>query len=267
MYGPVGSRHGAYRERLPRRRQVRRGRPALRVCPVRDYAARSHRHGDPRPDRSPADTARGGPSPLAAARVPPPSTASAGAVPLYGMCCIFTPVIISSSSTPTCPTDPLPEEPYCTCPGRARASAIRPRMSFTGTEGCIATSSGDVRLALALEFRLLAGLRHPNIISVIDYGFDRKHDPFFTMQLIDEARTITRARWSGPRFFGLKRRSTPFARSGWGEGADQTRLVQWRSNAETRSAASSGPRIPRSSSSPTQATFMSSSSATPHRNG
>ena len=52
-HGPAGSGHGAHGERLPRRRQVRRGRPALRVCPLRDHAAGSHRHGDPRPDRPP----------------------------------------------------------------------------------------------------------------------------------------------------------------------------------------------------------------------
>src|SRR5206468_8319732 len=40
-----------------------------------------------------------------------------------------------------------------------------------------------VRSALAQEFRLLASLRHPNIISVLDYGFDGERQPYFTMDL------------------------------------------------------------------------------------
>lgn len=48
----------------------------------------------------------------------------------------------------------------------------------------------DVRLALAQEFRLLATLRHPNIISVLDYGFDADGHPFFTMDLLEEPRDI-----------------------------------------------------------------------------
>src|SRR5436190_23960810 len=42
-------------------------------------------------------------------------------------------------------------------------------------------SESDMRLALAQEFKTLASLRHPNIISVLDYGFDEQHQPFFTM--------------------------------------------------------------------------------------
>src|SRR5215471_1916355 len=38
----------------------------------------------------------------------------------------------------------------------------------------------DVHVALAREFHLLASLRHPNIISVLDYGFDENHLPYFT---------------------------------------------------------------------------------------
>lgn len=49
------------------------------------------------------------------------------------------------------------------------------------------------RLALAQEFQLLAGLRHPNIISVLDYGFDDQHLPFFTMDLLPGPQTIIEA--------------------------------------------------------------------------
>lgn len=51
----------------------------------------------------------------------------------------------------------------------------------------------DLRLVLAQEFRVLAGLRHPNIISVLDYGFDSEGQPYFTMDLLEEAVTILQA--------------------------------------------------------------------------
>ena len=63
----------------------------------------------------------------------------------------------------------------------------------------------ELRLTLAQEFRLLASLRHPNIISVLDYGFDEERQPYFTMELARErldrssrrARTSrSRSRWS-----------------------------------------------------------------------
>ena len=46
-------------------------------------------------------------------------------------------------------------------------------------------------LALANEFRALASLRHPHIISVLDYGFDSDRSPFFTMELLEDAHPIT----------------------------------------------------------------------------
>jgi len=49
------------------------------------------------------------------------------------------------------------------------------------------SDSGELQLALAREFRVLASLRHPNIISVLDYGFDIDTLPFFTMTLLDNA--------------------------------------------------------------------------------
>lgn len=47
-----------------------------------------------------------------------------------------------------------------------------------------------LRLALAQEFRTLATLRHPHIISVLDYGFDHDQQPFFTMTLLDQPQTL-----------------------------------------------------------------------------
>ncbi len=50
-----------------------------------------------------------------------------------------------------------------------------------------------VQLALASEFRVLSSLRHPNIVSVLDYGFQSSGLPFFTMKLLSESKSITRA--------------------------------------------------------------------------
>lgn len=55
------------------------------------------------------------------------------------------------------------------------------------TEGEIAEA---LRLALAHEFETLASLRHPNIISVLDYGFDEERRPYFTMDYMMGAKTI-----------------------------------------------------------------------------
>ena len=49
------------------------------------------------------------------------------------------------------------------------------------------------RMALAQEFKVLASLRHPNIISVLDYGFDCQRNPFFTMELLENAPNLIEA--------------------------------------------------------------------------
>ncbi|MEM7028916.1 MAG: tetratricopeptide repeat protein [Chloroflexota bacterium] len=46
------------------------------------------------------------------------------------------------------------------------------------------------QLALMKEFQTLASLRHPHIISVLDYGFDANQQPYFTMDYLAEAQTI-----------------------------------------------------------------------------
>lgn len=61
----------------------------------------------------------------------------------------------------------------------------------------------DLRVSLASEFSLLASLRHPHIISVLDYGFDEHQHPYFTMELLENAQTILeygRTRTIGERF-------------------------------------------------------------------
>ncbi|MEM9775480.1 MAG: protein kinase, partial [Chloroflexota bacterium] len=50
-----------------------------------------------------------------------------------------------------------------------------------------------LRMILAKEFQVLAGLRHPHIISVLDYGFDEKQQPFYTMTYLSKSQTILEA--------------------------------------------------------------------------
>lgn len=52
------------------------------------------------------------------------------------------------------------------------------------------SSIADYRVALAQEFSVLATLRHPNIISVLDFGFDFEQQPYFTMTLLNNPKTI-----------------------------------------------------------------------------
>ncbi|MCS6871871.1 MAG: serine/threonine-protein kinase, partial [Anaerolineae bacterium] len=46
------------------------------------------------------------------------------------------------------------------------------------------------RQQLAREFQILAGLRHPHIISVLDFGYDSDLQPYFTMPLLQGAKNI-----------------------------------------------------------------------------
>jgi serine/threonine protein kinase/tetratricopeptide (TPR) repeat protein len=67
-----------------------------------------------------------------------------------------------------------------------RVTAPTRHLEFTTT-----TSTANLPLALAREFRTLSRLRHPNIISVLDYGFDSDKQAFFTMELLLDAKPIT----------------------------------------------------------------------------
>ncbi|MEE9615450.1 MAG: serine/threonine-protein kinase, partial [Anaerolineae bacterium] len=54
-------------------------------------------------------------------------------------------------------------------------------------------STESLRIALVTEFQTLASLRHPHIISVLDYGFDERRQPYFTMDYLPGAQTILEA--------------------------------------------------------------------------
>lgn len=50
----------------------------------------------------------------------------------------------------------------------------------------------DLRLALTREFRTLSTLRHPNIVSVIEYGF-HENQPYFTMEYLPDAKSFDKS--------------------------------------------------------------------------
>ena len=56
-------------------------------------------------------------------------------------------------------------------------------LQFASTVGI--DDSDKLHLSLAQEFSILATLRHPYILSVLDYGFDNDGQPFYTMTLLE----------------------------------------------------------------------------------
>lgn len=55
------------------------------------------------------------------------------------------------------------------------------------------TDGKEFRASLAREFKLASTLRHPNIVQMLDYGFDESHEPYFTMELLQSPRTLLEA--------------------------------------------------------------------------
>ena len=74
----------------------------------------------------------------------------------------------------------------------------RRQSPFIGMVKSDDSGPGALRLALSHEFETLARLRHPNIITVLDYGFDSLRLPFFTMPLLNSPRSITDAAKDAP---------------------------------------------------------------------
>jgi tetratricopeptide (TPR) repeat protein len=81
---------------------------------------------------------------------------------------------------------------------RAGPTSLAATLGADDTQGVVtpiaATQADDsALLALAHEFRTLASIRHPHVISVLDYGFEPGRRPFFTMELLDGARPLVDA--------------------------------------------------------------------------
>src|SRR5215468_2385038 len=55
------------------------------------------------------------------------------------------------------------------------------------------SGSVETRRALAQEFKVLASLRHPNVITVLDYGFGEDKEPYLVMDLEEHALSILEA--------------------------------------------------------------------------
>ncbi|WP_224242620.1 ATP-binding protein [Hyalangium gracile] len=55
------------------------------------------------------------------------------------------------------------------------------------------TAPPEIAIGLADEFKVLTSLHHPHVISVLDYGFDDQARPYYTMDLLKGAQTITEA--------------------------------------------------------------------------
>jgi tetratricopeptide (TPR) repeat protein len=79
---------------------------------------------------------------------------------------------------------------------RLRGDVVALKRVFAPLENLVFESYGDnedLRIALAHEFQTLASMRHPNVISVIEYGFDHEQQPYFTMELLKRSRSIVGA--------------------------------------------------------------------------
>jgi tetratricopeptide (TPR) repeat protein len=84
---------------------------------------------------------------------------------------------------------------------RLRGRTVALKRVTTPTERLMFASrseSQDLRLSLAHEFETLATLRHPHIINVLDYGFDDQRQPYFTLELLENAETILEATQEQP---------------------------------------------------------------------
>jgi tetratricopeptide (TPR) repeat protein/regulation of enolase protein 1 (concanavalin A-like superfamily) len=68
------------------------------------------------------------------------------------------------------------------------------RLSIFDNYDNIAEAHKDLkRRAIISEFQTLAALHHPNIITVLDFGFEEQGQPFFTMEFLPDAQEFVTA--------------------------------------------------------------------------
>ena len=103
---------------------------------------------------------------------------------------------ITHDIAPTAEMDPLGRSTTQVQAERDSRRELSATVAHSHTSPVFVRGAGDslgLRIALAQEFRTLASLRHPHIISVLDYGFDADRIPFFTMELLQDAVPILTA--------------------------------------------------------------------------
>lgn len=76
--------------------------------------------------------------------------------------------------------------------------------SATQTTEGMTQEVNDLRLALAREFQMLASIRHPNVISVLDYGFDSEKQPYYTMSILQSPQDFLQAGQNQPLYIQVK---------------------------------------------------------------
>lgn len=70
---------------------------------------------------------------------------------------------------------------------------VRRPESSARSRGVSSLETVQLRLALAREFGTLSSLHHPNVVQVLDYGFDDLFGPYFTMELLEAPQTLVEA--------------------------------------------------------------------------
>ena len=80
---------------------------------------------------------------------------------------------------------------------RVRLQPEKLQFATRAFDPVVSESSADLRLTFAREYKALASLRHPNIISVFDYGFEGQQ-PYIAMELLSDPQTLTDAATDQP---------------------------------------------------------------------
>lgn len=104
-----------------------------------------------------------------------------------------TPSLADSGLTSLGQAPTLAPQALASGPLSGSARAASPITAFDAFAAAHSAQLHTLRVHLTQEFRTLAGLRHPHIVSVLDYGFDRDQQPYFTMEYLADAEPLDKA--------------------------------------------------------------------------